>query len=863
MRQARRDPALITKSAFSEIPKDKLENYNKTFAVFKTIRGTSSYYEQTKKNLMATLRQKSAPTLFFTLTSAEFHCHELFHQVLEHVLNKCLTKDEIDKMNISSTEKNKLISENVIVTTLFFEKRLQKIIAILKKRGFSRKNSQKQYVLSDYFYRIEFQQRGAPHAHLFFWLIDEDGNPAPNLWNSETIPLGFDKDDYVIDFHRQLISCSREPCCDNYLAKQHSKSECSDCKQLSDLVSKFQTHNCTFSCQKKRRILRIYPTEGLGKDEKDAQEPLVIKTCRYKFPRVPLDETVILYPMEKSKKRGKEYNKCRQDFFHIRKYLLRKIQNEKTFIMLQKMSFYQFLFDLDFFPDGASSWENEYQQIEAKKRYLDALRTDIEGSAIIIMQRSTADIFINNYSPSLMNILSSNMDIQLVLDPFAAASYITGYLTKNESGVSRLLKEIESNCKELPKLEKIKKFAHALDKNREVSIQEIIYRLLGLNMTKFSTKVKYLNTCHPHQRDGLLKSNLGDLDEDENVFHFSPHQYYEVRPVSMENWCLAEFWSKIEICHKNTKAAIKHSLLNDNGYIYERQTVAVLRYYLKYEDPEDLARALLILFYPFRDEMSEIHSSSVIDLLKDNLEAINERRKMFEKDVDIVSLIEDAENAKDSNDNNSENGEIEEKLVMEETTEEFQIDQFIEDAKSQALKTVKQVEETSPDINDLRSRINSLNNEQRRIFDDCLERVASMDKEEPAFHLYIAGEAGVGKSYILKLLIDAIKYIKMQSGDDDFSKPKVIVAAPTANAAFIINGKTIESALGINPKSIYNFSPLPPNRLTNLKFLYEDVDIIFIDEISMVGANKLAKINFQLQMLSNQEHQNSFMGGKS
>ena len=89
-------------------------------------------------------------------------------------------------------------------------------------------------------------------------------------------------------------------------------------------------HNCTFSCQKKKRILRIYPNEGLGKNEKDAQEPLVIKTCRYKFPRVPLDETVILYPMDKSQKRGKEYNQMRKDFFHIRKYLLRKIQNEKN-----------------------------------------------------------------------------------------------------------------------------------------------------------------------------------------------------------------------------------------------------------------------------------------------------------------------------------------------------------------------------------------------------------------------------------------------------------------------------------------------------------------------------------------------------
>ena len=49
-------------------------------------------------------------------------------------------------------------------------------------------------------------------------------------------------------------------------------------------------------------------------------------------------------------------------------------------------------------------------------------------------------------------------------------------------------------------------------------------------MTKSSVKVKYLSTVHPNFRDGLLRGNIEALDENESIFHKSPHQYYELRP---------------------------------------------------------------------------------------------------------------------------------------------------------------------------------------------------------------------------------------------------------------------------------------------------------------------------------------------
>jgi hypothetical protein len=48
-------------------------------------------------------------------------------------------------------------------------------------------------------------------------------------------------------------------------------------------------------------------------------------------------------------------------------------------------------------------------------------------------------------------------------------------------------------------------------------------------------------------------------------------------------------------------------------------------------------------------------------------------------------------------------------------------------------------------------------------------------------------------------MIEILKHLKLKSGDD-LNKPSSIVMAPTANAAYIIKGKTIESALGMLPK---------------------------------------------------------------
>ena len=229
------------------------------------------------------------------------------------------------------------------------------------------------------------------------------------------------------------------------------------------------------------------------------------------------------------------------------------------------------------------------------------------------------------------------------------------------------MKAIDNETTSLKQIEHLRVFANVLDKHREISAQEAIYRLLGLQMTRSSTKVKFISTVHPSLRDGLLRGNIEELDESENVFHLSGHQYYEKRPYSSieedcinyvqeelnsnywTDMCLAEFWSKYEIVYSKKSSNNKKQKTNmiplqdGRGFIRRRSEMAVLRYYLNYDNDEDLARGLLILFYPFRCEYADIHEKDVQLLLSENKDFVEEKRAIFEKYKlmsDLVSSIQ-------------------------------------------------------------------------------------------------------------------------------------------------------------------------------------------------------------------------------
>ena len=128
-RQATRLPNL-SKEDICNIDRSNLSRYNRSYQVFKNMRGTSMYYKKSKKNLMAHLRQNGCPSVFLTLSCAEFDWPELLKEIVETVQKKKVTKEYIE--NLPQSEQNKIISENVVQSTLHFQKRVEKLFYLMQ-----------------------------------------------------------------------------------------------------------------------------------------------------------------------------------------------------------------------------------------------------------------------------------------------------------------------------------------------------------------------------------------------------------------------------------------------------------------------------------------------------------------------------------------------------------------------------------------------------------------------------------------------------------------------------------------------------------------------------------------------------------
>jgi len=98
--------------------------------------------------------------------------------------------------------------------------------------------------IADYFYRVEFQQRGSPHIHALFWV---KGAPA----------YGKAPDDTVVHFVDKYVTC------------RNSQSD-----EMKDLVN-IQLYRHAKTCKK------------LGHN-----------VCQFNFPLPPMKETLILQPLD-------------------------------------------------------------------------------------------------------------------------------------------------------------------------------------------------------------------------------------------------------------------------------------------------------------------------------------------------------------------------------------------------------------------------------------------------------------------------------------------------------------------------------------------------------------------------------------
>ena len=276
------------------------------------------------------------------------------------------------------------------------------------------------YSAESYFYRVEFQARGAPHIHCLLWLKGENGEIPPSMWQEEngegnTQELAHK----MANFGGSIISGRAK----DMHCNKHSifTPNCIECEDGKALVEKYQCHRHTFTCKKKGKVIRIQENEGHGRlDGQIKEEMILVPVCRFNHPRNPIDKTEFMFGFPENIDEEVK-NKAKADYLKIRKYLLRltngnnfkgtKFENDENWIKFKQLSFYEFLWNVGMFETG-EELRDENARLKARARYLTALRCEVKTSGLLLLRQDPEDILTNNFNKLLIKVHQANQDIQ-------------------------------------------------------------------------------------------------------------------------------------------------------------------------------------------------------------------------------------------------------------------------------------------------------------------------------------------------------------------------------------------------------------------------------------------------------------------
>ena len=441
---------------------DKLVNLDEGYYIFRQLRNSPAYLQSRKKDIFAMIRQLSLPTWFMSLSAADTRWTDLLKMLAK--LNNGVSYTDKDIEELTWQEKTKLVQKDPVTRSRYFDHRVQEFLNIILKS-----NCEPIGKLRDFFYRVEFQQRGSPHIHMLVWIDN-----APSLEkNSE---------EEIVQFVDKYLTCSVND------------------EETAHLVE-LQTHKHSKTCRKKGKAI-----------------------CRFGFPLPPLPQTRLLYPLEE------EVDQFKKKYSELQRAMNENKENDVSFA--------------------------EFLETVAKmtfEDYIKCIRSSLNAPKVFL-KRAPNEMRVNLFNVKILLAWKANLDIQIVLEPYGCASYVVGYISKSQRGMSSLLeaaaKEARKENSDIKK--QVRHIGNVFSNSVEVGAQEAIYLALQIPLTKGTREVVYINTCTSRERVFLLKpkSVLDELPaESTNIESDNIVQRYSKRPRQLQRFCLADYVSKVDVVY--------------------------------------------------------------------------------------------------------------------------------------------------------------------------------------------------------------------------------------------------------------------------------------------------------------------------
>jgi ATP-dependent DNA helicase PIF1 len=439
----------------------------------------------------------------------------------------------------------------------------------------------------------------------------------------------------------------------------------------------------------------------------------------------------------------------------------------------------------------------------------------------------------------------ANTDVQYVLNAYATTSYCTSYMTKIDKSMTSAFRKIhkEHERSHIDAIQMIHTLGNTLLNLQQMSAQQAVHIALSLPLTCSSRKCVFINTSPLEKCTFVLKPPVllqQEPDNSEDVVCRSIIDYYIQRPSPIRHICLAEFVSH----YKKNGAPIS-----------KRKKPSVIRFvkYNKHCDYENYCREKLLLYVLFdENEETLMHNFctwEVAYLASETMVHINEARFTYNVNPtwgDLEVSLNDLENPGDHDDTFSN------PKTTRTTSESYDLQGDL--PRPPAAGSEKRINlgfqvTKHPFLieNNEYHRIRRLlNREQQTIVKDiALKKCLNMNSP---VHVFLTGGAGTGKTFTTKALFQMLIRIYDSNNSSDPMKPKGLIVAYTGKVAYNAGGTTVHSAF-LMPFNKSQFLPLSKEMLDTLSKLYEELQLVFIDEASLIGSRFLYSIDSRLRSI--------------
>ncbi|XP_014299180.2 uncharacterized protein LOC103578710 [Microplitis demolitor] len=469
-------------------------------------------------------------------------------------------------------------------------------------------------------------------------------------------------------------------------------------------------------------------------------------------------------------------------------------------------------------------------------------------SRLYDLPRTENEVNINDYNPAVLSVWEGNMDIQFIGEKSTLLTqYVTKYATKKEVGkTSETVNEINST-KTLPQL--LWNIAFRSLNHREIGALEAADTLLGISLygTDSDTVIRWLDIRMIRNRKLKSKDEIELLEKvnPESTDIFCPSwidDYYPSRPQELESLCLYDFARWYDL----TKSEPKNSMteyyeIRPSIYLKRRLRGYLINHY-RYNvanQPENYFYSLLLLFQPWRDteELKNgfntyTESFKFQQHMLEQANLYHEYNEDFQKGLDYIKNV------------------IEKKCHDDQAEDLKSTSADCDPAETNAIaKELNDAVQKQDENHTLADMINKMNVDQIRVFEKIKRGVLSNDTK---IRLYVSGEGGTGKSFVINVIK---RWIKEEMNQE------TVVTAPTGIAAFNINGLTVHRVFQLPVE--HGFTPsykqLPDSMLKVLRDQLQNVTLFIIDEISMISNITLIYIHLRLSEIFNVD---DWFGGK-